>query len=120
MEWLKAQYDVSMPKGERINTVTVGGVKLEPNQMYTVACSNYSATNVDYPELSDAAIINEFSDCDEVFANYLQNSGNVRLLGATNEPNITAGKISEPEITADPEPVEAEQKQSTNNPKTGN
>ncbi|MGV8905874.1 MAG: bifunctional metallophosphatase/5'-nucleotidase [Acetobacterium sp.] len=122
LQWsgVKAQYDVSMPKGERINAVTVGGVTLDPNQMYTVACSSYSATNDDYPELSAAAIINEFSDCDEVLTYYLQNSGNERFLTAINESNIMAGKISEPETAADPEPVEPEQKQSSSNPKTGN
>ncbi|MBC3888288.1 hypothetical protein GH810_08190 [Acetobacterium paludosum] len=119
LQWggIKAQYDLSKAKGNRVFSAKIGGVDLDPNQMYTIACNNYLATSSDYPELKTASILNEYSACDEVFTTYLQEAGSERFLAAVNNLNITAGTT--PESLSDPQPIATAQKQSSNNPKTG-
>jgi len=119
LQWggIKAQYDLSKSKGNRVFSAKIGGVDLDPNQMYTIACNNYLATSSDYPELATASILNEYSACDEVFTTYLQEAGSERFLAAVNNLNITAGTM--PESVSDPQPIATAQKQSSNNPKTG-
>ena len=122
LQWsgITAQYDLSKPKGERLFSAKVGGINLDPNQSYTVACNNYLATSSDYPGLKAAAIINEYSACDESFISYLQTAGNDRFLAALNTPNVTAGTAPQP--LPNPQPVpnpQPGQKQSANNPRTG-
>lgn len=127
LQWggIKAQYDLSKPKGDRVYSVKIGGVDLDPGQMYTVACNNYLSTSNDYPELKGASEINEYSACDEAFTEYLQGAGNERFLTAINDSNVTAGKapdsVADPVVDSVPYPASAkpEQKQSSNNPKTG-
>lgn len=121
LQWggITAQYDLSKPEGERVFSVKVGGVALNANQMYTLAANNYLAVSDDYPELKAADIINEYSGCDEVFTAYLQEAGNERLLAAINTPNITEGKVLQPEPVPDPQPVKPVKKQTSDNPKTG-
>ena len=105
LQWsgITAQYDLTKPKGERVFAATVGGVNLDPNQRYTVACNNYLATSSDYPGLKAAAIINEYAACDEAFISYLQTAGDERFLTAINTPNGTAGTAPQP--TPNPQPV---------------
>ena len=115
LQWngIKAQYDLSKAKGERVFSAKIGGVDLDPNQMVTVACNNYLATSSDYPELKAASIVNEYAACDEAVTTYLQAAGNERFLAAVNNANVTEGK------TPEPQPVAPAQKQSSDNPKTG-
>ena len=116
LQWsgITAQYDLTKPMGERVFSAQVGGTDLEPNHYYTIACNNYLATSSDYPGLQDAAVINEYSACDEAFISYLQNAGADRFMVAINTPNVTAGTTPQP--APNPQPV---QKQSANNPRTG-
>ncbi|WP_050739134.1 bifunctional metallophosphatase/5'-nucleotidase [Acetobacterium bakii] len=119
LQWggIKAQYDLSKPKGDRVYSAEIGGIDLDAGQMYTVACNNYLATSSDYPELKAADEMNEYAACDEAFTGYLQGTGNERLLNAINNSNITEARMPEP--VPKPQPVKPEQKQSSNNPKTG-
>ncbi|HAZ06173.1 MAG TPA: hypothetical protein DCY58_07925, partial [Acetobacterium sp.] len=112
-----AAYDLTKPAGQRVYSAKVGGVDLDPNRTYTLACNNYLATSKDYPGLQAAAIINEYSACDEAFINYLQNAGNDRFMAAINTPNVTAGAAPQPVLN--PQSVQPGQKQSANNPRTG-
>lgn len=119
LQWsgITAAYDLTKPAGQRVYSAKVGGVDLDPNRTYTLACNNYLATSKDYPGLQAAAIINEYSACDEAFINYLQNAGNDRFMAAINTPNVTAGTAPQP--VPNPQPVQLGQKQSANNPRTG-
>ncbi|WP_373484454.1 bifunctional UDP-sugar hydrolase/5'-nucleotidase [Acetobacterium sp.] len=119
LQWsgVTAQYDLSKPVGERIFSAQVGVADLDPNRIYTIAGNNYLATSSDYPGLRDAAIINEYSACDEAFISYLQNVGNERFMTAINTPNVTAGTAPQP--GPNPQPVQPAQKQSATNPRTG-
>jgi len=119
LQWsgIIAVYDLTKPAGQRVYSAKVGGVDLDPNRTYTLACNNYLATSKDYPGLQAAAIINEYSACDEAFINYLQNAGNDRFMAAINTPNVTAGTAPQP--VPNPQPVQLGQKQSANNPRTG-
>lgn len=122
LQWsgITAQYDLSKPKGERVFSAKVGGINLDSNQSYTVACNNYLATSSDYPGLKAAAIINEYSACDESFISYLQTAGNDRFLAAINTPNVTAGTAPQPIPNPQPGPnPQPAQKQSSDNPRTG-
>jgi 2',3'-cyclic-nucleotide 2'-phosphodiesterase (5'-nucleotidase family) len=119
LQWsgITAQYDLTKPVGQRVYIAKVGAADLDPNRMYTIACNNYLATSSDYPGLQDAAIINEYSACDEAFISYLQNAGNDRFMAAINTPNVTPGTVPQP--VPNPQPVQPIQKQSSNNPRTG-
>ncbi len=122
LQWsgITAAYDLSRPVGQRVFLAKVGGVDLDPNRIYTIACNNYLATSSDYPALQATAIINEYSACDEAFISYLQTAGEERFLAAINTPNVTAGTapqpVPNPQPAPNPQPV---QKQSSNNPRTG-
>ena len=113
LQWsgITAAYDLTKPAGQRVYSAKVGAADLDPNRLYTIACNNYLATSSDYPGLQAAAVINEYSACDEAFISYLQTAGNERFMAAINTPNVTAGTA--------PQPVQPAQKQSTNNPRTG-
>ncbi|WP_026394408.1 bifunctional metallophosphatase/5'-nucleotidase [Acetobacterium malicum] len=119
LQWsgITAAYDLTKPVGQRVFSAKVGTADLDPNRMYTIACNNYLATSSDYPGLQAAAIINEYSACDEAFISYLQNAGNERFITAINSPNVTAGTAPKP--TPNPQPIQPAQKQSANNPRTG-
>ncbi|WP_303868083.1 bifunctional UDP-sugar hydrolase/5'-nucleotidase [Acetobacterium wieringae] len=116
LQWsgITAAYDLASPAGQRVYSAKVGGVDLDPNRTYTIACNNYLATSKDYPGLQAAAIVNEYAACDEAFISYLQNAGNDRFMAAINTPNVTAGTAPQP--VPNPQPS---QKQSANNPRTG-
>jgi 2',3'-cyclic-nucleotide 2'-phosphodiesterase (5'-nucleotidase family) len=114
---ITAAYDLTKPAGQRVFSAKVGTAELDPNRLYTIACNNYLATSSDYPALQAAAIINEYSACDEAFINYLRNAGNDRFMAAINTPNVTAGTAPQP--VPNPQPVQPGQKQSANNPRTG-
>ena len=119
LQWsgITAQYDLAKPIGQRVFSARVGGVDLDPNRSYTIACNNYLATSSDYPGLKTAAIINEYSACDEAFISYLQNAGHDRFMAAINNANVTKGTAPQP--APNPQPVQSAQKQSVNNPRTG-
>lgn len=116
LQWsgITAHYDLAKPIGERVFLAQVAGVDLDPTRSYTIACNNYLATSSDYPSLQDAAIINEYSACDEAFISYLENAGHDRFMAAINTPNVRSGTAPQP--LPNPQPG---QKQSPNNPRTG-
>jgi len=116
LQWsgITADYDLAKPIGERVFLAQVAGVDLDPTRSYTIACNNYLATSSDYPSLQDAAIINEYSACDEAFISYLENAGHDRFMAAINTPNVRSGTAPQP--LPNPKPA---QKQSPNNPRTG-
>ncbi|PKM60648.1 MAG: hypothetical protein CVU99_07250 [Firmicutes bacterium HGW-Firmicutes-4] len=116
LQWsgITAQYDLSRQVGTRVFSAKVGGIEMNDEQMYKLACNNYLATSNDYPGLKAADIINEYSACDESFINYLQTAGADRFMTAINTPNVTVGTGPEPQPA--PQPA---QKQSSTNPRTG-
>ncbi|UYO61734.1 bifunctional metallophosphatase/5'-nucleotidase [Acetobacterium wieringae] len=119
LQWsgITAAYDLTKPAGQRVYSAKVGGVDLDPNRTYTLACNNYLATSSDYPGLQAAGVINEYSACDEAFISYLKTAGNDRFMAAINTPNVTAGTAPQP--VPNPQPGQPGQKQSANNPRTG-
>lgn len=113
LQWsgITAQYDLSKPKGARVFAAKVGNADLQPDQLYTIACNNFLADSSDYPALAQTSIISEYAACDESFINYLQTAGSERFMAAVNNPNVISGTV--------PTDPQTEQKQSSNNPKTG-
>lgn len=67
---IQVTYDVTKPKGERIQQISVKGKALDNNQMYTVATNNYLALGKRFRVLADYPIQHQYAACDEALISF--------------------------------------------------
>ncbi len=70
-------FDETKPAGDRVTTIWVKGVKLEPDREYVVATNDFMAVGGDGYPFADLPLINEYQALDEALITYVTENPNL-------------------------------------------